>query len=175
VIFGSRVLHLLEPRHAVREARRVAHPGGAVLLCGRVEHDRGSPRATARAKLRELLAGHGLRPSKTGGRPTRLFELAEAQGAEPLPGCVAASWPETVTVTKVIDWWRGKTSIGGVNPPTEVAEAVLAALTAWAAETYGEPAPAVTTHTRYLLEGVRLPPAAPGNRPIHSPSPSTEE
>jgi hypothetical protein len=161
VIFGSRVLHLLRPEHAVREVRRVGHPRGAVLLCGRVEHHPDSPRARARAKLRELLAGHGISPGPTGGRPERLLALASAGGAEPLTPRAAAAWPETVTVTQVINWWRGKTSLGGVNPPAAVAKQVLAALTEWAADTYGDPAPAVTTETRYLLEGVRLPSAVP--------------
>lgn len=161
VIFGSRVLHLLRPAHALREARRVAHPRGAVLVCGRIQHSRGSPRAQARAKLRDLLAAHGFRPAPTGGRPRELLALAEAAGAEPLPERVAATWPETVTVTQIIDWWRGKTSIGGVNPPVDIAERVLDELTSWAADTFGDPAPPVTTDTRYLLEGVRLPPAAP--------------
>jgi ubiquinone/menaquinone biosynthesis C-methylase UbiE len=160
VIFGSRVLHLLEPAHAVREAFRVAHPGGATVICGRLEHSRDSPRARARAKLRQLLSEYGLSPSATGGRPTKLLAQAEAEGATPFPSEVAAVWSETVTVTQVIDWWRGKTSIGGINPPPAVAGAVLAALTRWSVETYGErPAP-VTTETRYLLEGVRLPAAA---------------
>jgi hypothetical protein len=165
VIFGSRVLHLLDPDHAAGEALRVAHPDGALMLSGRVAHDRGSPRSRGRARLRELLAERGLRPSQTGGRPERLLALAQERGAEPLPVQVAATWRETLTVSQVIDWWRGKTSLGGVNPPPDVAEEVLASLDAWAAETYGEPAPAVTTYTRYLLEGVRIPPAAAGAGP----------
>lgn len=178
VIFGSRVLHLLDPAHALAEACRVAHPAGALLLCGRVEHDRRSPRTRTRARLRELLTEHGLRPEPTGGRPTRLFTLAQARGAEPLTPRVAGVWPEAVTATLVIDWWRGKTSIGGVNPTPEVAERILATLTAWAADTFGEPAPVVTTHTRYLLEGIRLPPVAPATPAAPStrsgPTPSEE-
>lgn len=162
VIFGSRVLHLLRPERVVREAGRVAHPDGAVLISGRVEHSPDSPRAGARAKLRDLLAAHGLRPGPTGGRPARLLALAQERGAVPFAAQVAAAWPETVTVTQVIDWWRGKSSLGGINPPAAVADAVLAALTTWSVDTYGHPAPAVTTETRYLLEGVRLLPADPG-------------
>lgn len=172
VIFGSRVLHLLDPDHAAGEAFRVAHPDGALLLCGRVAHDRTSPRSRARARLRELLTERGLRPSQTGGRPDRLLALAQERGAEPLPPQVAATWRETLTVNQVIDWWRGKTSLGGVNPPPDTAEEVLASLDAWAIETYGEPAPAVTTHTRYLLEGVRIPPGTAGAGPGAPANPS---
>jgi hypothetical protein len=85
---------------------------------------------------------------------------------------VAAQWPETVSLTQVIDWWRGKTSIGGINPPPEVAEAILAALTSWAAA--HRPDTAVTTTTRYLLEGVRLPAVAPGDRRVPPGSPDQE-
>jgi len=155
-IFGSRVLHLLRAEHLLKEAERVARPGGAVLICGRLERDPSSPRSAARKKLRELLAGHGLQPRPTGGRPTRLFAQAEAEGADILAPRLAAAWPDTVGVTEVLDGWRGKTSLGGINPPADVAQAVLAALTAWAAETYGEPAAPVTTETRYVLEGIRL-------------------
>ncbi|MFS8498983.1 MAG: methyltransferase domain-containing protein [Micromonosporaceae bacterium] len=160
VVFGSRVLHLLRPDHAAAQLRRVAHRGGALLLCGRIVHSPDSPRTLARRRLRELLAERGLRPRPTGGRPDRLLALAVEQGAEPLPVRVAAAWPETVTTGQVIDWWRGKTSLGGVNPSREVAEAVLAALTRWARDT--QPAVPVTTTTRYLLEGVRLPAVASG-------------
>lgn len=164
VVFGSRVLHLLDPPHALAEAMRVAHPEGALLLSGRVAHDRSSPRSLARAQLRELLRRRGLRPSPTGGRPDRLFQLAEQAGATPLPGRVVAVWPETVSVSRVIDWWRGKTSLGGINPDPRVAEEILAELTGWAARTYDDPTSPVTTRTRYLLEGVRIrprPSAAP--------------
>ncbi|HLV58114.1 MAG TPA: class I SAM-dependent methyltransferase [Natronosporangium sp.] len=169
VIFGSRVLHLLRPDHAVAQVRRIAHRGGALLLCGRIVHSPDSPRTRARQRLRELLAEQGLRPRPTGGRPDRLLALAVDQGAEPLPVRVAAAWPETVTTGQVIDWWRGKTSLGGVNPSREVADAVLAALAGWARDT--QPAGPVTTTTRYLLEGVRLPAVAPGAaRPRGAPT-----
>src|SRR5690606_27702042 len=127
------------------------------------------PRTRARQRLRELLAEQALRPRPTGGRPDRLLALAGDQGAEPLPVRVAAAWPETVTTGQVIDWWRGKTSLGGVNPSREVADAVLAALAGWARDT--QPAGPVTTTTRYLLEGVRLPAVAPGAaRPWGAPT-----
>lgn len=160
-VFGSRVLHLLAPSHVLREAGRVAHPRGAVLVCGRVAHDPGSPRAMARRKLRELLTEHGLRPRPSGGQPAELFALARAGGAEPLAARVAATWQETLTVAQVLGWWRGKTSIGGVNPPPAVADAVLAALASWGTETFGRLSNAVPTRARYLLEGVRLSPARP--------------
>lgn len=160
-VFGSRVLHLLAPAHALREAGRVAHPRGAVLVCGRLAHEPSSPRAMARRKLRELLVAHGLRPRASGGQPTELFAMARAGGAVPLGARVAATWPETLTVSQVLGWWQGKTSIGGVNPPPAVAEAVLAELSTWGTETFGWPSTAVTTEVRYLLEGVRLHPARP--------------
>lgn len=161
VIFGSRVLHLLQPEQAVAQARRVARLDGAVLLCGRVEHHPDSPRARARAKLRELLIASGLQPRPTGGRPDRLLALAAQAGAEALPVTVAATWPEALTTHRVIEWWRGKTSIGGINPPPHVAAEIIDALTRWARHT--QPSAPVTTVTRYLLEGVRFPPPVPGH------------
>ncbi len=155
-IFGSRVLHLLRAEHVIKEAERIARAGSAVLICGRVERSSDSPRAKARHKLRELLAERGLQPRPTRRRPTQLFAHAEAVGAEILAPRVAASWPETDQVTRVIEAWRGKTSLGGINPPADVAQAVLAALTAWAAKTYGQPAAAVTTESQYVLDGIRL-------------------
>jgi ubiquinone/menaquinone biosynthesis C-methylase UbiE len=156
VVFGSRVLHLLRAEHVIREAARVARPGGAVLICGHLEHDPSSPRSTARQKLRQLLAAQGLQPRRARGEARQLFVQAQAAGAEVLPPRVAASWPESVRVSQVIEGWRGKTSIGGINPPPEVVEAVLTALTAWAARTYGESDAAVTTETQYVLEGIRV-------------------
>ena len=155
-IFGSRVLHLLNAEHIFDEAERVSRASTAVLVAGWVQRDPFSPRFIARKKLRDLLVAHGLKPRPSGGRPTQLFAHAEARGAEHLELLGAATWPETVTPIEVIDGWREKTSLGGINPPADVAESVIAALDAWVAETYDQPAMGITTDTQYVLEGIRL-------------------
>jgi hypothetical protein len=157
VIFGSRVFQLLDPEHVVDEANRVARPDGAVLIHGKVERARDSPKAVLRRKLHERLAAHGYRARPAGRLLERIFELATATGGTILPPVTVASWRREVRPSDPIDEWRQTYSMGGITPAAEVSAAVLAELTAWVAETYGDPAAPVTTEESYVLTSVQLP------------------
>jgi hypothetical protein len=158
VIFGSRVFQLLNPEHLVDEANRVAQPEGAVLIHGKVERQRESPKAVLRRKLHERLTAHGYRPRPAGRLLERIFERATATGGTALPPSTVASWRREVRPTDPIDEWRQTHSMGGITPSAEVSAAVLAELSTWVAETYGEPAAPVTTEESYVLTGVQLRP-----------------
>lgn len=156
VIFGSRVFQLLDTAHLVAEADRVAHPDGAVLVHGKITRAPDSPHVLARRKLHELLSAHGYAPRPVGRLLKQLFAKAEAAGGTPLPQHTVATWQRRVRPSDVPAQRRQKCSMGGVTPPPEVGAAVLAELTTWLAETYGDPTEVVTTEESYVLTGVRL-------------------
>jgi hypothetical protein len=158
VIFGSRVFQLLECRHVVREASRVTHPDGAVLVHGKVARSPDAPHTLARRHLHHLLSARGFTARPVGRLLQRLFAHAQAAGGIPLPPLTVASWRRQVRPADVPAKWRQKRSMGGITPPPEVGAAILTELTTWLTETYGDPTEPVATHESYVLTGVRLHP-----------------
>jgi hypothetical protein len=156
-VFGSRVFPLLDRRHLLREATRVAHPDGAVLVHGTIRRDQDSPKDVLRRQMHQRLRAHGLEPRPAGRLLRRVFEQAAADGGTVLAPRTAASWRRDVRPADVLDEWRQKYSIGGVTPPEGVHAAILAELDDWVAQRYGDPAVPVTTEESYVLEGVQLP------------------
>jgi ubiquinone/menaquinone biosynthesis C-methylase UbiE len=157
-IFGSRVFQLLDIDHLVREADRVGAPERTILIQGRLTISRDSPKTAARAKLRELLAAHGLRTRPAERLLRRVLERAVEQGGTLLPPYPVATWQRGYGAAEVLGDWSQKWSMGGITPPPEIKQEVMAQLAAWAEETYGDPTRPVTTEERYVLEGVRLHP-----------------
>jgi SAM-dependent methyltransferase len=155
-VFGSRVFPLLDRRHLLREAKRVAHPDGAVLVHGTIRRDRDSPKDVLRRQMHERLRESGLEPRPAGRLLRRVFEDAAAGGATILAPLPAARWVREVRPLDVLDEWRQKYSMGGVTPPAGVHAAILADLERWAAERYANPADPVPTEESYVLEGVML-------------------
>lgn len=156
VIFGSRVFQLLDPEHLVDEANRVAHPGGAVLIHGKVQRDPDSPKVALRRKLHERLTAHGYRPRPAGRILNRLLERVVATGGRVVPPAVVATWPRQIRPIDPIEEWRQTYSMGGITPSAEVAAAVLAELTDWVTETYHDPFAPVPTEEGYLLQAAVL-------------------
>lgn len=158
VVFGSRVFQLLDPEHLVDEANRVAHPAGALLIHGKLEREPDSPKVVLRNQLHERLTAHGLRPRQAGRLLNRILDRATATGGTVLPPVTVASWRREVRPTDVVDEWRQTYSMGGITPPAAVSAAVLAELTAWVAEAYGDPPEPVLTEESYVLRSVQLNP-----------------
>lgn len=154
-VFGSRVFHLLDADHVAAQFRRVAAPG-ASLIAGRVERAKDSPKAAVRKKMRQLLAETGQKPRDAEGRRDALWSACEALGAHDFEPVVAARWDVTTRPGDAIDGWRGKDSMGGIEPPAQVKNAVLEQLELWAIERWGALDAAVTTQDMYVLEGVRF-------------------
>jgi Methyltransferase domain len=155
-IFGSRVFPLLDREHLIREANRVAHPDGAVLVHGTIRRDHDSPKDVLRRQMRERLRAHGLEPRPAGRLLQRVFERAAAGGGTILAPRTAASWVREVRPADVLDEWRQKYSMGGVTPPAGVHAAILAELDGWVVQRYGDPTIPVSTEETYVLEGVML-------------------
>lgn len=157
-IFGSRVFQLLDVDNLIHEADRIGVPERLVLVQGRVVLSKDSPKLRSRAKLADLFKAYGLRTRPAERLLRRVIERAEQAGGQVLPPRTVASWQRDYLVSDVLDDWRQKWSMGGITPPPEVKEAVLAQLHQWAIDTYGDPPAPVPTEERYVLEGVRLHP-----------------
>lgn len=156
VIFGSRVFQLLDPEHLVDEANRVAHPDGAVLIHGKVGREPDSPKAVLRRKLHERLTAHGYRPRPAGRILDRILERVAATGGTVRPPVVVTTWRRPIRPVDPIDEWRQTYSMGGITPSAEVSATVLAELTSWVTETYGDPFAPVPTEESYVLQAARL-------------------
>ena len=150
-VFGSRVFHLLDPDHVVTQAKRALAPGG-VLISGRVERDADSARALMRRQMRALLVEHGCSPRKTRRRRARLWEVAASAGATPGGPVTAASWRVIQQPGDSLVAWGEKTSLGGITPPEDIRQTVLATLREWAISRWGGLDAQVSSTERYILE-----------------------
>ena len=84
VVFASRVIHLLQPDHVVRETMRVCRPGGMLML-GRVLRERDSIKERLRRQRQSLLVESGITPRQGEEGTRRVVERCLAAGGA-VPG-----------------------------------------------------------------------------------------
>jgi len=158
ILFSSRAAHLLRPEHLIAEAFRIAAPGGAWLVLGRVRRERGSVRQALRRRLHELLAGRGIaaRGGEELGR--HLFELARERGARPLPAERATSWEVTERAGDSLASWRSKAGLAGRSVEPHVQNEVLDELEEWARGLYGDLATPHSTREHYEITALTITP-----------------
>ena len=158
LVFATRALHLLAVDHAAGEVRRLAHPGGASLLIGRLRHPADGPRERMAEAMRGRLAerGYAARPGRR--REERLLAALAAAGGERIAEWEVGSWQEARSPARSLADWRSKPGLGGFEPPAAVKSEVLAGVEAWARATFGDLERARPSPVRFVMEGVRLPP-----------------
>jgi len=156
-VFSSRAVHLFDQEHVVAETLRVAHSSGAAFVLGRVQREEHGLRSSLRNEMRSRLAARGFTPRDGERRQRRILDAFRARGAAPLGPVVAATWSANGTAARVLEGWREKPGLGGIEPPDETKEAVLGELADWAAARFGSLGAAHETNERYVLEGVVLP------------------
>jgi ubiquinone/menaquinone biosynthesis C-methylase UbiE len=156
-VFSSRAVHLFEEQHVVAETLRVAHPRGAAFVLGRVQRDEHGIRSSLRREMRARLASRGLVPRDGERGPRGVLDAFRARGATAVGPGVAASWSASSTAARVLDDWRAKPGLGGIEPPDETKAAVLAELADWAATRAGSLDAEHEAEEHYVLEGVALP------------------
>lgn len=156
LVFGSRSLHWLSPEHVVSESLRVASPDGCTILIGRVERPDHNPRARLRRKMRELLRAAGYSGRHGGANARALVERLVLAGATPLAVRSVAAWNVSVTPRSIIEAWRRKHGLGGVDPTPAEKNDVLARTEAWAVEQFGDVDVPIESEECYTLEGAML-------------------
>lgn len=159
VVFGSRAMHLLGPEHVAAEVSRLAAPGGAVLVLGRVERARGSVRERMAQEMNERLGRRGLQGRRGERRGRKLFEACGRLGAEVLEPVPVASWKVSASPRQSLDSWRGLAGLGGIPVAAETRAEVLDEVEAWAAEEFGGLDGVFEFEETYVLSPVRVPPA----------------
>lgn len=159
VLFGARVVHLLDPEHTVQEAVRVARPG-APLLIGRVQRDPNSLKSRLRQQKR-LLWTRAEPATLDGAEATRrLLERFVSLGASAIEQTIVASWQGTVTAESILSTWETKAS-RGASRWGNVGGPGLSALRNWAQAEVG---PLDQPHgftESFVILGVRLPALSP--------------
>jgi SAM-dependent methyltransferase len=156
LVFGSRSLHWLDPRHVAAQAVRAACPAGARLLVGRVLREETSPKQRARRAMRDLVARRGF-DTRSGMRgAAALISECTARGAVPFPPREVATWTVRSSIRASIDAWRAKPGLAGAAIPEEAKSAILDDVVRFTSEAFGNIDDAVVSTERYVLEGATL-------------------
>ena len=154
-VFGSRVMHLLDPAHLEGELGRVLRPGG-VFLVGRVVRDRDSVRGRLRQQRQRVLKEHGVKPRQAEKLTESLLDRLVAGGAEAIEPRSVASWPVTTTPAVILDQWSALTSMGGVELTAEQRASILGDVRGWAEQELGDLGRSETATESYRVTGVRI-------------------
>ena len=155
IVFGSRVFHLLQSDHLVKETIRTARRGRAVFLLGRVVRDPDSVKSQMRTRMRHLLEQRDLAPRQSNRQLKQLTSALSEYGTRVEP-ITAASWETASKPAESIRSWSDKTTMGGIVPPDKQKQLVLEELHEWAVDHYGSLDTSIVSRERYVLEGVNL-------------------
>ncbi len=155
VVFASRVIHLLQPDHVVRETLRVCRPAGLLML-GRVVRDRDNVAERLRRQRLELLANAGI-PARQGESGTRhVIEGVRARGGEYLGRQIVAEWTNVTTPGEIIAGWESLARWGSVVIDATIRASLLQELRAWARRNIGDLDRTETSPVHYAIDIVRL-------------------
>ena len=156
VVFASRVVHLLEPDHVVRETKRVCRPAGLLIL-GRTVRDRDCITERLSRQRRELLAAAGISARQGEAGTRRVIENAVALGGESLGRQIVAEWTGETTPTAVIADWEPMTRMGSVPVDAATRAVILEELRDWARIKIGDLDRPETFREHYAIDLIRLP------------------
>ncbi len=162
VIFSSRAIHLLDQEHAASEVFRVAAPGGATLIVGRVDRDPESVRARMAREMNKGLRRHGYEAHRGEQRNQKLFESCHRRGAHVLETVTVTTWKVLASPRQSLDSWRCLKGLGGTAVPAETKEQILAELEVWAGQVFGGLDEQFESEEAYTLRPLRIPSAQVG-------------
>jgi len=189
-VLFSRSAHLMNLTHQLRELWRVAHPGGAWVIIGRVERDAMSMRSQLRDQMLALLDEHAPRPRRAAatiersgagdgrgrarGMKRRLERALVELGAQVEAARVAGRWVVEDSLTGILDDWRSKSGLGGRDLDSGIKSEVLRALETWGAARFGTLSGSKETcERRFEWTPIRLPlPLPPLPQPTNVQAPS---
>jgi SAM-dependent methyltransferase len=156
IVFASRVVHLLEPDHVVRETQRVCRPAGLLIL-GRVVRDHDGITERLSRRRRELLTAAGISARQGEAGTRRVIENAVALGGESLGRQVVAEWTGETTPAAVIAGWESMTRMGSVSVDPVTRAEILDELRHWGRAEFGHLDRPEAFRERYAIDVVRLP------------------
>jgi ubiquinone/menaquinone biosynthesis C-methylase UbiE len=156
VIFASRVIHLLDPEHVVREATRICRPGGALML-GRVLREHASIKERLRHRRQELLVEAGITPRQGEEGTRRVVALCVAAGGEFVSRRVVTEWNGETTAAAIIAGWDSLSRMGSMAVDPVTRARILDEIRAWAQIEIGDLDRSWPFRERYAIDIVRLP------------------
>jgi SAM-dependent methyltransferase len=156
VVVASRVVHLLDPEHAVRETLRIGRRAGFLML-GRVLRDGDSIKERLRRRRQELLLEAGVTPRHGAAGTRRVVALCQAAGAESLGRWVVAEWTGETTPAAIIAGWEALSRMGSVPIDPETRAGIVDELRTWARVEIGDLDRPEAFRERYAIDHVRLP------------------
>ena len=113
-----------------------------------------SGRQPSERRLRRVAAdGHG------GGihRGRELLDAFISRGALAIQPHAAAAWPVSRSAREMIEPWRAKAGLAGIDVSPAEKEALLSELAVWAERLTGSLDIVETNEEKYMLAGVQLP------------------
>jgi len=159
LIFSSRALHLLPIDHIVSEVFRIAIPGGASLIIGRVERDRTSIRARMAREMMQRLRLRGFEAHQGEHQTKELTEACRLRGAQVLEPVAVAKWLVSTAPRQSIESWRLLKGLGGVPVPRPIRDRILNELEVWADQNLGGLDARAESSETYVLRALRIPAA----------------
>lgn len=156
VIFSSRAMHHLDEEHAASEIFRVAAPGGATLILGRIEREPESVKSRMAREMNDRLRLHGYEGRRGEKRNRKLFDSCLRRGGQMMEPVTVATWKETASPRQSLDSWRSTGGLAGVPVPSETKERILAELGAWAEEAFGGLDEQFESEETYILRPLRI-------------------
>ncbi len=161
IMFSSRAIHLLDSNHVVQEIFRIANPGRAMFLIGRIQRQQESVRARMRHEMRRRLHLQGYQARGGEQHRDRLIQLFCQLGAQRLDPVVVSEWSVSHTPFQSIESWQNKIGLAGIHVSSKVKEKMLRELKTWAESTFEGLHQPLESKESYVLDGVRIESANP--------------
>jgi SAM-dependent methyltransferase len=156
VVFASRVIHLLQPDHVVRETLRVCRPAGLLIL-GRVVRDRDGIAERLRRRRLELLAAAGISARQGEAGTRRVIAGVVAHGGVSLGRQIVAAWISETTPAAVLADWESLARMGSVAVDAEIRDTILDTLRDWASTEFGDLDRSQASPAHFAFDIVRVP------------------
>jgi hypothetical protein len=131
----------------------VASDDGAILLIGRVERDPESPRARIRDEMRRWLARAGRRGKSGGGHSRAVLDECERRNLRIAPRRRVATFRTTTTPSRMVEGWRSKPGLSGIDLPEGEKAAILDQVLHFTAGEFGNNDAELESEEHYTLEG----------------------
>jgi len=157
IIFSSRTVHLLDPKHVCSELDRVGSKSGYVFVVGRRQRDRENVAAIMRKQMRRILNRQGFAGRSGDANRQQLKDiLVETLDADICQPLTVADWTTTRSAEDSIEAWQGKVGIAGIELDSKTKDSVLVELQGWAKEHLGDLAEQHAVRESYVLDIHRI-------------------
>ncbi len=165
LLFMSRAVHLLEPRHVATEALRVLGTGGGPIVFGRVRRAPNSPRYRMRGEMRHLLGQAGIQGRSGPEGSKAAVSFLEAAGARAVAPRVVARWPVRERPSGSLLSWSLKSGLAGVPVSDKIKDEVLSRLENWARASFGDLEAESRSEERYEITVIQTQPETRSDTP----------